>query len=185
MSADPTTGEHVDRLRQYIRREFPTQHLYNRTWTMLAGARLKDLLSGRDRESLVTELVRRQRADGGWSLSELGPWRWNRQAPPFAAPSRLDASIVETSDGYATGLVVYTLIQNGIGDSEPSVARGLSWLRTNQRPVRVGDREPPAWRAHSLNYDREHGGEKGEAWRRLFMSDAATAFAVLALTSAR
>ena len=38
-----------------------------------------------------------------------------------------------------------------------------------------------AWRAHSLNYDREHGGDKGEPWRRMFMSDLATAFAVLAL----
>ena len=39
------------------------------------------------------------------------------------------------------------------------------------------------WRAHSLNYDREHGGAKGELWRRMFMSDLATAFAVLALIS--
>ena len=38
------------------------------------------------------------------------------------------------------------------------------------------------WHAHSLNYDREHGGEKGEPWRRLFMSDTATAFAILALS---
>jgi hypothetical protein len=38
-----------------------------------------------------------------------------------------------------------------------------------------------AWRAHSLNYDREHGGEKGEAWQCLFKSDTATAFAILAL----
>jgi hypothetical protein len=38
-----------------------------------------------------------------------------------------------------------------------------------------------AWHSHSLNYDREHGGEKGEPWRRLFMSDTATAFAILAL----
>mgnify|MGYP001191853070 CR=1 FL=1 len=27
----------------------------------------------------------------------------------------------------------------------------------------------------------EHGGDKGEPWRRMFMSDLATAFAVLAL----
>jgi hypothetical protein len=32
-----------------------------------------------------------------------------------------------------------------------------------------------------LNYDREHGGPKGEPWRRMFMSDLATAFGVLAL----
>ena len=38
-----------------------------------------------------------------------------------------------------------------------------------------------AWRAHSLNFDREHAGDKGEPWRRMFMSDLATGFAVLAL----
>jgi len=32
-----------------------------------------------------------------------------------------------------------------------------------------------------LNYDREHGGQRGQPWKRMFMSDAATAFAVLAL----
>jgi len=48
----------------------------------------------------------------------------------------------------------------------------------------VADRTWTAWRAYSLNYDREHGGPKGEPWRRLFMSDAATAFAALALTEA-
>jgi squalene-hopene/tetraprenyl-beta-curcumene cyclase len=38
-----------------------------------------------------------------------------------------------------------------------------------------------AWRTHSLNFDREHAGDKGEPWRRMFMSDLATGFAVLAL----
>ncbi len=34
---------------------------------------------------------------------------------------------------------------------------------------------------YSLNFDTEHGGEYAEPWRRMFMSDAATAFAALAL----
>ena len=54
-------------------------------------------------------------------------------------------------------------------------------LRANQQAVRPGDEAWAPWRAHSLNFDREHGGEKGEPWRRMFMSDLATAFAVLAL----
>jgi hypothetical protein len=49
--------------------------------------------------------------------------------------------------------------------------------------VQVSQHSWRAWRAHSLNYDREQGGEKGEPWRRLFMSDSATAFAVLALVA--
>ena len=63
------------------------------------------------------------------------------------------------------------------------VRPALQWLRANQLPVRAGNREWPAWRAHSLNYDREHGGSRGEPWRRLFMSDAATALASLALST--
>ena len=59
--------------------------------------------------------------------------------------------------------------------------RGLAWLRANQREVPVGDSARIAWRSYSLNFDREHGGPKGEPFRRLFMSDLATAFAVLAL----
>jgi hypothetical protein len=52
----------------------------------------------------------------------------------------------------------------------------------NQKAGKADDPAWAPWRAHSLNFDREHGGEKGEPWRRLFMSDLATAFAVLALT---
>jgi len=71
----------------------------------------------------------------------------------------------------------------GLPIHHPAVAKGLEWLRTHQQAVRVDQQEWSAWRAHSLNFDREHGGEKGESWRRLFMSDAATAFAVLALAA--
>ena len=64
---------------------------------------------------------------------------------------------------------------------QPAIDRGKAWLIANQQPERVGDPSWAPWRAHSLNFDREHGGEKGEPWRRMFMSDLATAFAVLAL----
>jgi len=63
------------------------------------------------------------------------------------------------------------------------VRRGSQWLRAHQQDVQVNQRMHHAWRAHSLNFDREHGGEKGERWRRMFMSDSATAFAVLALVA--
>jgi hypothetical protein len=38
------------------------------------------------------------------------------------------------------------------------------------------------WRSYSLNYDRENGGARGEPFKRMVMSDLATAFAVLALS---
>jgi hypothetical protein len=86
-------------------------------------------------------------------------------------------------DGYATGLVVYTLRQAGVPGSHPAVSKSLQWLRANQQHVQVNDQAWPAWRGYSVNVDREHGGKKGEPWRQMFMSDSATAFAVLALVS--
>src|SRR5437667_409392 len=106
---------------------------------------------------------------------------WSRSAAPFRAPGRLDASLLAKSDGYATGLIVYTLREAGLPVDHPAVRKGLQWLRANQQDVQVGQQIRPAWRTHSINYDREHGGEEGEPWPRMFMSDAATAFSVLAL----
>jgi hypothetical protein len=111
----------------------------------------------------------------------MGPWKWSKTAPPVKSPGDLDASLLSQSDGYATGLVVYTLKQAGVAPGHAAIRRGIQWLTTNQRAIPVPDVPGRAWHAHSLNYDREHGGEKGEPWRRLFMSDTATAFAILAL----
>ncbi len=61
------------------------------------------------------------------------------------------------------------------------VKTGTDWLKANQREYQIDQAVWKCWRAYSLNHDREHGGEEGEPWRRMFMSDAATAFAALAL----
>jgi hypothetical protein len=111
----------------------------------------------------------------------MGPWKWSKTGPPVTSPGELDPALVRQSDGYATGLVVYTLKQAGVPSSDVALRKGIRWLETNQRPSPLPDVPGRAWLAHSLNYDREHGGEKGEPWRRLFMTDTATAFAILAL----
>jgi hypothetical protein len=130
---------------------------------------------------MVRELESKQRPDGGWSLADLGEWRWSKPVAPFAPPGTTGAALLEASDAYATGLVVYAMKQAGLGANRPAVQKGLAWLRASQQATREGDAAWAPWRAHSLNFDREHGGDKGEPWRRMFMSDLATAFAVLAL----
>jgi len=182
-SSAAETRAGLEKLRGYLKEKYAAQSLFNRTWLLLASTRLQDLLTKAQREALVTELQGRQRDDGGWALEALGPWRWSKTAAPFRAPGTLDASLLAQSDGYGTGLAVYTLRQAGLPAGHPAVSRGLHWLRANQHQVQVGEQAWPGWRAHSLNFDREHGGEKGEAWRRMFMSDSATAFAVLALVA--
>jgi squalene-hopene/tetraprenyl-beta-curcumene cyclase len=180
----------IARLRSYLSSNYEAQHLYNRTWVLLASTRLKNVVTDAQRKALIAELVRTQREDGGWSLQAMGPWRWSKAAPPFKAPGELDASLLSQSDGYATGLVVYTLEQTGVSPSNAAIRKGIQWLKTNQHALPGPDVPGRGWRTYSLNYDREHGslhydsalrGEKGEPWRRLFMSDTATAFAILAL----
>jgi squalene-hopene/tetraprenyl-beta-curcumene cyclase len=189
LSREPDARAGIAKLRNYLQSNYPTRNLHNRIWGLLAFTSLNEALTTASRDhldrldNLLDELARRQRDDGGWSLEGLGGWRWNRTTSPFQSPGTRDVSLSANSDGYATGLIVYALRRAGVPVDHPVVRKGLQWLRTNQLPVRVGDREWPAWRAHSLNYDREHGGSRGEPWRRLFMSDAATAFAALALSA--
>src|SRR5438132_3929526 len=180
-ATDATVG--IEKLRGYLKDKFASQSLFNRAWVLLASTRFEDLLSGAQREALIAEIQRGQRDDGGWSLQALGTWRWGKPAWRARAPGTLDASLLAKSDGYATGLIVYTLKTAGVPVEHPAVRKGLQWLRAHQQGVQVNQRIHPAWRAYSLNFDREHGGEKGEPWRRMFMSDAATAFAVLALVA--
>jgi squalene-hopene/tetraprenyl-beta-curcumene cyclase len=184
----------IERLRTYLSANYQAQHLYNRTWALLASARLNHVVTDAQRKALIDDLVRAQREDGGWSLEAMGPWRWSKTAPPVRSPGDLDAALLAQSDGYATGLVVYTLKQTGVAPSHAAIRKGIQWLETNQRKLPVPDVPGRGWQSHSLNYDREHGsltydralgGEKGEPWRRLFMSDTATAFAILALADSK
>jgi squalene-hopene/tetraprenyl-beta-curcumene cyclase len=171
----------VEKMRAYLKEKYAAQSLFNQTWLLLASTRLNNLLTSGQRAALITELQGRQREDGGWALDSLGTWRWSKTSAPFRAPGTTDAALLAKSDGYATGLIVYTLRQADLPVGQPVVRKGLQWLRANQQEVQVSQHTWHAWRTHSLNYDREHGGEKGEPWRRMFMSDSATAFAVLAL----
>lgn len=170
-----------ERLRQYLSSNVETQRLFNGAWALLAASRMPNTLSNDQRTGLVTALKTKQRVDGGWSLSELGAWRWNAKEAPFAPPGATDAELLAASDGYATGLVVYALRETGVPAADPVIANGLAWLKSHQQPLTEDPASAP-WRAYSLNFDREHGGPKGEPWRRMFMSDLATSFAVLALT---
>ena len=76
-------------------------------------------------------------------------------------------------DGYATGLIAFTLEQVEAPQARAPLQRALAWLSRNQ--IESDGR----WPAVSLNNNRPVLSDTG-----LFMSDAATAYAVLALTNA-
>ena len=79
-----------------------------------------------------------------------------------------------SSDGYATGLATFVLEQVGIASTRLQIQQGLQWLRQHQ------DKNTGQWWASSLNKQRDPASDAGQ-----FMSDAATAFAVLALAASQ
>jgi hypothetical protein len=81
-------------------------------------------------------------------------------------------------------LIAYVLRQAGLPADHPGVKQATTWLEANQREWQIDQSHWKCWRTYSVNYDHEHGGNDGEPWRRMFMSDAATAFAALALLPA-
>jgi hypothetical protein len=154
---DPTIAGNVALLRGYLTSHYDAQPLVNKVVLLWASAHLPDLLTAEQRGKLLNDLKSRQRDDGGWSLTDLGTWE------------RVDTTPLETRpDGYATGVVVLALEENHVKDA--AVTRGLAWLKTNQ------DKATGAWPAWSLNKKRDPKSNIG-----LFMSDAATGYAVLAL----
>ena len=158
---------HLQLLRSYLRSHYDAQPLLNKIVALWASASMPDLLNAAQQTDLLTQLDMLQRADGGWSLSDLGTWE------------RRDKTPLETrSDGYATGLIVLTL-EETTADlagpdarrvTDPLLKRGLGWLLANQQ------KETGAWPAWSLNKNRDPKSDAG-----LFMTDAATGYAVLAL----
>jgi squalene-hopene/tetraprenyl-beta-curcumene cyclase len=74
-------------------------------------------------------------------------------------------------DGYGTGLMVMALEQSGTASARAQIAMGRAWLERNQD-------QSGAWLSTSMNKQRDPASDAGR-----FMSDAATAYSVLALTS--
>ena len=163
--ARPEIQNNLKMLREYLNRESATQTTINRAVLLWASAKLPGLLDPRQQKAIIDELLAKQQADGGWSLSSMvGPWKRNDGTPQEPK-----------SDGYATGLITLALQQAGIPPDDPHEKQGLAWLAAMQ------DKSEGSWLSYSLNKNKEHHMTPDTA---RFMNDAATAYAVLALTEA-
>lgn len=148
----PAARAGMEKVRKYLA-DNPVPSLHHKTILLWASVKTPGILAAEQRDAVVHELLGLQRSDGGWSLAAIGDWM------------RHDGTANEpvVSDGYATGLITYVLRQAGIAADDPSVRRGVAWLRGNQR-------ESGRWFTRSVNNDKYH-----------FIANAGTAYAVMAL----
>jgi len=167
--------KNLDLLRDYLSREFPRQSLANRLYLLWASTKWADLLDPERKRALVNEAIDEQRSDGGWGLATLArTWKGSTLRGYVRSWIRQDWTLVDMkSDAYATAFVTFVLMQAGIPRSDVHVQRGLSWL------VQTQDKSMGQWRSQSLNRRRDGSTNAGR-----LMSDAATAYSVLALTEA-
>jgi squalene-hopene/tetraprenyl-beta-curcumene cyclase len=147
-------------LREFLVRDFKKRSLNNRALLLWASTELPDLLRREQQQAIIASLSAVQQSDGGWSISSLvGPWK------------RGDGTPLETkSDGYATGLVCLAMEQARVPLTDVHLKKGLNWLANHQ------DKDRGLWPSYSLNKQRSPSADAF-----LFMSDAATGYAVLAL----
>jgi squalene-hopene/tetraprenyl-beta-curcumene cyclase len=164
--AKPEIQNNLKMLREYLNRAYAAQTLSNRAVLLWASAKVPGLLEPERQKALISELLSKQEADGGWSLTSMaGDWKRHDGTPQEAH-----------SDGYATGLITFALRQAGISQQNAQLKRGLAWLTDNQ------NRTEGYWLAFSLNNNEEHHISPDTA---RFMKDAATAYAVLALSESK
>ena len=161
---DAKVQENLRLLAGYLKSHYEEQPLVNKVAALWAYEWFPEVMTKAQCQKLIAELTAKQRRDGGWSMADLGTW------------VRRDGTPIETRpDGYATGLTVLALEETHCNCSCGVIkARGLDWLASNQNP------ETGAWPAWSLNKNRD-----AENPVSLFMSDAATGYAVAALEGAK
>lgn len=133
----------------------PPQNRHHDAMVLWVSTYLDGFMSKKDQQDAIDELLREQRPDGGWNSASLGYWKRHKDEKT--------GQDYKTSDGYATGFVMYVLRRAGVPADDPAIQKGVAWLKSNQR-------ESGRWFTRSLFKDNKH-----------YLSHAGTAFAVMAL----
>jgi squalene-hopene/tetraprenyl-beta-curcumene cyclase len=152
----PVAQQGLQGIRRYLANN-PPSTLHHQGMLLWASHYLPNFLTDKEKEETIQKLRELQRPDGGWGLATLGDWKRGDGQPQD----------LESSDGYGTGFVIYTLQLGNVSRDDAQIQRGLRWLESNQRAS-------GRWFTRSLYKDNHH-----------FITHAGTAMAVMAIRTAR
>ncbi len=148
----------LEKIRGYLAKH-PAPSLHHRAMVLWASTRVDGLLDATRRAAILEELLAKQLPDGGWSLSSLlAGWKEHRRKDGKEQHTT-------TSDGYGTGFVLFVAREAGVPAADERLRRGVAWLKSHQR-------QSGRWFTRSPTRDTRH-----------YISNAGTAFAVMALRS--
>lgn len=154
----PAAREALAGIRRYLK-STPSPSHHHRAMVLWASLHVDDLLSDAERQETLRQLLSLQNADGGWTLARLLDG-WTDHSRKDRKPQDL-----KSSDGYATGLIVYVARQAGVPPDDSRLRRAVEWLKSNQRAS-------GRWFTRSPTKDARH-----------YITNAGTAYAVLALAA--
>jgi hypothetical protein len=178
--ADLHDAKRISALAAYLQDDVQSRPLHVRLAMLWASTKLPSIMAPPARQATLDEILKKQQADGGWTLESLGPWTEHPDAP--VSPS------AGASDGYATAFTAFVLKQeleardsrlatrgSGLATRDSlrsSINRALDWLKMHQDP------QTGAWPAVSMNKTYPAG-----SMQEKFLQDAATGFAAAALSN--
>lgn len=139
------------RLKDYIR-EQGLKRLHHRGLLVWADRLGGDWLSEEEVGEIKDQILKIQNGDGGWNTPSIG--KWKRED---------DREVDRNSDGYGTGFAIFVLRQAGLPSDHPAIAKGIAWLKANQRAS-------GRWYTRSVSRDNRH-----------YLTHAGTAMAIMAL----
>lgn len=142
------------KIRAYFKKN-PPQMIHHEAMLLWASSYLDGFMNDKEKQACIAKLFVLQKKDGGWNLASLGKWK-------RADKKKQDT---KTSDGYATGFVIYVLRRAGVPAKDARIQRGIAWLKAHQR-------QSGRWITRSANKDNKH-----------YISHIGSAFAVMALAA--
>ncbi len=155
----PDVRRHITALTTYLERTAASQPLHNRLALLWASSKLPEAMPPALKQALLNEVRQKQQQDGSWTIESLGAFSPHAAAAPSTG-----------NRAYATSWVAWTLEQGGVSAKDPQLSRALTWLTANQNAT-TGH-----WDGQSMNKVYPP-----DSMQTHFVSDAATAYAALAL----